>query len=866
MAKNSAAKKKVKRRTTARPASRKKAPVKAGGRGKQKSKPSRTPIRESEWFLEITAICLVTIATILTLCVLSVQFRLMYPQVPFFSSNLLGPAGRLLGTLGTGFLGWVALLPAIGMFVVATHLWLVLRDEAELSVQMSSKSLFSVGLLGTLLSSCVLMRIFGGVRAGGNVGDSLGTPLLLFFNTTGAAIIAGAVFLLSFAFATQNNTVDLLSAGFYGLRKVFVLACFVLPRVLFNALIDAVQLFYTAMAAAINYALNLVSALRELFEREEEEEDDEELPKPSRRSNRMPPVNDVDDEVEDDSDYTHVVVKRRNRDGRASKNLLGKARKIQEKQLANLLLEGFPPYTPPSLNMLTAGEVGTSGDDDAVLRDKSRLIEQKLRDFGISGRVTHVHPGPVITLFEFEPAAGVKVGRIASLQDDLAMSLRALSIRIIAPIPQRGTVGIEVPNSQRDLVRLRDCLESENFVTSKGTLSVPIGKDTYGDPVIADIAAMPHLLVAGATGTGKSVFINSLLMSLIYRASPAELGLILIDPKILELSVYDGIPHLRVPVVTVPRQAKAVLEWAVQEMERRYRLMHRYGVRSIDGYNDIARGEEPSEEESNSIPDDVLTLEEDSILAEGTEAPSGDPDESETYGTEVVQPLPKIVIVIDELADLMLTVGRDIEELITRLAQKARAAGIHLIVATQRPSVDVITGLIKANFPARISFRVSSRIDSRTILDNMGAERLLGRGDMLFMRPGAQHVQRIHGAYVADSEVTTVVADVKENCAPQYDPVIVAACEKAMEEEVNGSSVGLTEDEEYDAFYDKAVELVIQNGKASTSMIQRAFRIGYNRAARIIETMERDGVIGPMDGAKPRAVLVGAIEDEDEAV
>ena len=337
---------------------------------------------------------------------------------------------------------------------------------------------------------------------------------------------------------------------------------------------------------------------------------------------------------------------------------------------------------------------------------------------------------------------------------------------------------------------------------------------------------------------------------------------------VLELSVYDGIPHLRVPVVTVPRQAKAVLEWAVHEMDRRYRLMHKYGVRSIDGFNDIARGIEPSDgtEEPGPLPEDVVELTDDQVVAEGTadvevEEETVAPD---FRGVEVIQPLPKIVIVIDELADLMLTVGRDIEELITRLAQKARAAGIHLIVATQRPSVDVITGLIKANFPARISFRVSSRIDSRTILDNMGAERLLGNGDMLFMRPGAQHVKRVHGAFVSDREVNRVVAEVKAHASPQYDPVIIAACERALEEAAaaeNGSAGG-GGDEDYDEFYDKAVELVVEKGKASTSMIQRAFRIGYNRAARIIEVMERDGVIGPMDGAKPRQVLVGAIDDE----
>jgi S-DNA-T family DNA segregation ATPase FtsK/SpoIIIE len=359
----------------------------------------------------------------------------------------------------------------------------------------------------------------------------------------------------------------------------------------------------------------------------------------------------------------------------------------------------------------------------------------------------------VITLFEFEPAAGVKVGRIAALQDDLAMSLRASSIRIIAPIPKRGTVGIEVPNKHRAVVRLRDCLESESLGTSDSILSVPLGKDTYGEAVVVDIASMPHLLMAGATGTGKSVSINAILLSLLYRAHPAELGLILIDPKVLELSIYDGIPHLRVPVVTDARQAKAVLGWAVKEMERRYRYMQRFGVRNIDGYNQIVSGDHPSMAQTELFSQQQpIEAKDPSVEGEGEQAVSIEPT-----APEQLRPMPKLVIVIDELADLMLTVGREIEELITRLAQKARAAGIHLILATQRPSVDVITGLIKANFPARLSFRVTSRIDSRTILDSMGAEKLLGKGDMLFMLPGAVPLKRVHGAFVSDHEVQKVV-------------------------------------------------------------------------------------------------------------
>lgn len=483
-------------------------------------------------------------------------------------------------------------------------------------------------------------------------------------------------------------------------------------------------------------------------------------------------------------------------------------------------------YNPPRTDLLVESEVSSSDltqeDYDAL----SATITKKLQDFQIEGTVTRVHPGPVITLFEFEPVPGVKVGRIASLADDLAMSLKASSIRILAPIPGQGTVGIEVPNRNRQTVCLRDILESDEFQADPSPLVVPLGKDTHGVPVVADIARMPHLLIAGATGTGKSVCINSLLLGLLFRASPSEVGLILIDPKILELSIYADIPHLRVPVVTVAKQARAVLQWAVGEMERRYRLMQRFSVRSIDAYNQAIKA---------------------------GARPSRDTEKEEFF------PLQKIVIVIDELADLMLQVGRDIEELITRLAQKARASGIHLIVATQRPSVDVITGLIKANFPARLSFRVASRVDSRTILDQIGAERLLGKGDMLFMAPGTHTVCRIHGAFVSDEEVSAVIQHIKAYAGPQYDPDILAACEKALEEEASGSG-SLIEVDEYDALYDKAVQLVLSKGTASTSMIQRFFRIGYNRAARLIELMEREGIVGPMDGARPRDVLVASEE------
>jgi S-DNA-T family DNA segregation ATPase FtsK/SpoIIIE len=459
------------------------------------------------------------------------------------------------------------------------------------------------------------------------------------------------------------------------------------------------------------------------------------------------------------------------------------------------------------------------------LEELGRVIVEKLESFKVNVTFKQAHPGPLITLFEFEPHAGVKLGRITALVDDLALGIRRSPIRIVAPIPGRGTVGIEVPNDQFRLVRFRELIESQPFQEAASSLAIPLGVDTRGDFYVADIARMPHLLIAGATGTGKSVCVNSILSGLLYRASPDQLRLIMIDPKVLELSIYEGIPHLAVPVVTEPKRARIVLQWAVGEMERRYRVMQQLAVRNIDNFNER--------------------------LAEGGVWKDAD--------GQPLEEMPKIVIVIDELADLMLQVGREIEELITRLAQKARAAGIHLIVATQRPSVDVITGLIKANFPARVSFRVSSRIDSRTIIDSMGAERLLGRGDMLFLQPGATTLRRLHGPFLSDEEVDRIVKSVRKLGEPNYEQDIVAYLEQADQEDP-GSNLSL-EVELADPYYEQAKQLVISKQQASTSMIQRAFRIGYNRAARIIDMLERDNVVGPTDGVRPREVRIPDLND-----
>jgi S-DNA-T family DNA segregation ATPase FtsK/SpoIIIE len=484
------------------------------------------------------------------------------------------------------------------------------------------------------------------------------------------------------------------------------------------------------------------------------------------------------------------------------------------------------PYQFPDIEIFQRPpDVGRRYDRDSLIMN-SRILEKKLADFGVVGRVVTVHPGPVITMYEFEPGSGVKVNRITNLADDLALALRALSVRIIAPLPGKSVVGIEIPNPERDVVYLRDLLESESFRTSRSRLTLALGKDIFGNPVEADLARMPHLLVAGATGTGKSVFLNALLCSILFRASPSELKLLLIDPKILELSIYEGIPHLIADVVTNPKRAAAALHGIVLKMEERYRMMAALGVRNIEQFN--ARVDE--------------------LLADGHETLRLKPRPGEGEGAELpLRRLSYIVVVIDELADLMVVSARDVEEALQRLAQMARAAGIHLVLATQRPSVDVLTGVIKANFPSRIAFQVASRIDSRTIMDQNGAEHLLGQGDMLFLPPGTSKLQRMHGAYVSEKEVSELVAFLRRQGAPEFDETLLRARQESEEKEERG--------DESDDLYDRAIAIVAETRNASISYLQRRLKVGYNRAARMIEQMEEDGLVGPQLGTKPREVF-----------
>jgi S-DNA-T family DNA segregation ATPase FtsK/SpoIIIE len=515
-----------------------------------------------------------------------------------------------------------------------------------------------------------------------------------------------------------------------------------------------------------------------------------------------------------------------------------KSERVEKERQANLFQDLSGDSALPALSLLDeAAEVQETVSIE-TLEFTSRLIEKKLSDFGVEAKVVAAYPGPVVTRYEIEPATGVKGSQIVNLARDLARSLSLTSIRVVETIPGKNYMALELPNPKRQIVRLTEIVGSKVYNDSSSSLTIALGKDIAGKPVVADLAKMPHLLVAGTTGSGKSVGINATILSLLYKSDPDDVRLILIDPKMLEMSVYEGIPHLLAPVVTDMRQAGHALNWAVNEMERRYKLMSKLGVRNLAGFN--AKIAEATKREEH-IPNPFSIA----------------PD-----NPEPLEKLPTIVIIIDELADLMMVVGKKVEELIARIAQKARAAGIHLILATQRPSVDVITGLIKANIPTRIAFQVSSKIDSRTILDQMGAETLLGMGDMLYMPPGTGLPVRVHGAFVSDDEVHRVVKHLQSTGEPNY---IEGILEGGTLEEGGGGADGVPAGEgggESDAMYDQAVQVVLKNRRASISLVQRHLRIGYNRAARLLEQMEQSGVVSPMQSNGNRDILVPATSAE----
>jgi len=700
--------------------------------------------------------------------------------------NLGGPTGAWLADVFLSLFGYLAYLFPI---MVAFAGWRLYRDRRNVHpFDVRGFALRVSGFLLTLLSGCGLASLHevGGlsplpVNAGGILGDYVATNMASAFSFLGATLLLLALFLSGVTLFTHLSWLWLMdSVGALTLR-----------------------------------ALHRVRAgVTRLLERIEERR--------ARKQHQQQFASTVEKHRAKEAKRTPPVIQREEKPAAPSK-------RVERERQVPLFTDAEAGALPP-LSLLDDVKPGDRNEiSEEALQAMGRQVELKLQDFGIEGEVVAVHPGPVITRFELQPAAGVKVNQITNLAKDLARSLSAVSVRVVEVIPGKTTVGLEIPNLQREVVRLSDTLKAPEFADAKSPLTLALGKDISGKPTVADLARMPHLLVAGTTGAGKSVALNAMILSLLYNATPRDVRLILIDPKMLELSIYDGIPHLLAPVVTDMKDAANALRWCVAEMDQRYRLMSALKVRNIAGFNRKVR---EAKEAKQPILDPLH------------------PADSELPAQEL-QPMPYIVVVVDELADMMMVVGKKVEELIARLAQKARASGIHLILATQRPSVDVLTGLIKSNIPTRIAFQVSSRVDSRTILDQMGAEQLLGHGDMLFLPPGTGLPMRIHGAFVDDHEVHNVVENLKKSGQPQYlDEVTNGPAE--TESGYSGEGGG---DAEADPLYDEAVQIVTETRRASISGVQRRLRIGYNRAARLVEAMEQAGVVGPLESNGNREVL-----------
>ena len=786
-------------------------------------------VESSRWKIVGEVLGVITIAFSILLIISLATYSLNDPSFNRYLSGVNTVANKA-GIIGASVSDTLAQFSgSMSWFMVAGFLILGLK---LLSGHRVSSILFFTSGFALLVSSLSAMThqiwtkdpIFASSTAGGVMGRFVAGKLIVpWFGVYGSFVVLLALTLLSvlLMFRLSVHNMALTSARLIWQMKGIT---FALGRLSWPALkkLGALRIPLINESEDERIVRERRKRIRENERREEED---------ARQSTGdlmdFPPPRIVDFEREDDGPHTLIPPPR------------GRGKKQTPEEVFQQEIFTFDKrereYEFPPLKLLDAESktvVKQSRDD---LIKSSRILEKKLLDFGIEGRVTQVLPGPVITIFEFEPAPGVKVSRIVGLADDLAMSLRAMSIRVVAPIPGKSVVGIEVPNLSREPVYLKEILSSEEFNESGARIPLTLGKDVSGKPVVVDLASIPHLLIAGSTGSGKSVGINGMICSVLYRLTPSDVKFIMIDPKMLELSIYDGIPHLIAPVVTNPKKAANALRWVVTEMERRYARLSELGVRNIDNYNKLVEERRAADEKKNKASRRP-------IQAEDVEP-----------GEEPLEKLPYIVVVIDELADLMMVSSKDVEDALARLAQMARAAGIHLIVATQRPSVDVLTGLIKANFPARISYQVRSRVDSRTIIDCMGAEKLLGKGDLLYLPPGAANLGRIQGPFVSDAEIHRVVDFLKGQRKPEYIEDIL----KAPPED--STAEGMEED--MDEFYDQAVELVARSRQVSVSMIQRRLRIGYNRAARIVEVMEKQGIVGPADGVKPREVLVRPIDD-----
>jgi len=729
------------------------------------------------------------------------------PADPAFSStgqpgpvaNLIGPFGAWLADLFFVLFGAPAYLFPV---MLAYAGWALYRDRALApAVSRRTVGLRGLGFVLALATSCGLATLhFDGSSlpssAGGVLGELVGDGLASVMSLLGATLLLLAVWLASVSLCTGVSWLSVMDRIGYG------------------------------VLGAVGWARDRLSTARDVKAGREVKQARQEVVREGQKkaAERKPP------KIE------------------APAPKVEKSERVEkERQVA--LFEPPGSTELPELSLLDDAPARAGGYSPEALDAMSRLVELKLRDFGVEAEVVEVHPGPVITRFELRPAPGVKVAQISHLAKDLARSLSAVSVRVVEVIPGKSTMGLEIPNEAREIVTLGEIIRSKAYDELASPLALVLGKDIGGNPVVADLARMPHLLVGGTTGSGKSTAVNAMVLSLLYKSSAEQVRLIMIDPKMLELSVYEGIPHLLAPVVTDMKQAANALRWCVAEMERRYQLMAHAGVRNLAGYNRKVR---EAAEEGRPLRDPIEMK---------RLPPDGDPD-----SVPVLEPMPYIVVIVDELADLMMIVGKKVEELIARLAQKARASGIHLILATQRPSVDVITGLIKANIPTRIAFQVSAKVDSRTILDQSGAEALLGHGDMLFLQPGTSLPVRVHGAFVSDQEVHRVVAKLKILSPPVYLDEVLDGPSAPIPGLPGESGLGGEEggsDPEQDPLYDEAVKIVVESRKASISGVQRRLKIGYNRAARMIEAMEAAGLVGPLQSNGGREVLAPPPPDAD---
>lgn len=723
------------------------------------------------------------------------------------TNNWMGPVGAYASDLLFQIFGFAAFLLPMAIAVLG---WRWCRNRT-----IDSQVAPLVGYFLLLVSLPSLLALFpfpsvrGAIPAGGVVGSLISSELLAGFNFWGALLVAVALFFASLFMTTRFSF-----AGTHAWATG--------PKGPIGA-VERLGFLQKAQARWHNWRERREQ--ERMRRRVEESRLSGRKPVPSQAISKTAPLEtsstlreESEEEDADEKDSKSSAVKAPifvfHRDTEKP------AQKTGEPKIA----KGSQNYKLPPVSLLREGERGQKLDEDE-LKQRARAIEAKCQEFDVEGRVTQINPGPVVTTFEFKPEAGIKYSRIISLTEDLCLALQAESI-LIERIPGKSTIGIEVPNDRRQTIALREIIEAPEFIHSPSKLTLAMGRDLHGRIRVTELAAMPHLLIAGSTGTGKSVFINSLMMSILFKASPDEVKLVLVDPKRLELSLYENIPHLIAPVVTDPKIASNVLRNATREMENRLKLLAQRGVRNIDQYNRTFK-----KEQSLSLFDSV--------------------EEPEH------KPLPYLIIVIDELADLMMVDTNNVEESITRLAQMARAVGIHLILATQRPSVDVITGLIKANFPARISFRVASKVDSRTILDSNGAESLLGRGDMLYLPAGSARLHRIHGPLVSEDEISEVCDFWRDQAQAKYQEELLEAPkeENGKAGEGSGNADPDGGDDVDDDLYQDAVRVVCDAGRASTSTLQRRLRIGYGRAARLIDLMEKDGIVGPPDGTKPREVL-----------